>query len=41
MGIHPSTHKHPMLLYSPEDLKNYADLRAIAARKAAEEEKTS
>lgn len=38
MGIHPSTHKHPMILYSPEDLKDFADLRAMAARKAAENE---
>lgn len=39
MGIHPSTHKHPMILYTMMDLKDFADLKAIAARKASGESK--
>lgn len=35
MGIHPSTHRHPMILYSQVDLKDFADLKAVAARQAA------
>lgn len=36
MGIHPSTHKHPMILYSLDDLNNFVDLKAKLARQKSE-----
>lgn len=32
MGIHPSTHRHPMIIYDLEDLKNFVDDKAKLAR---------
>lgn len=30
MGIHPSTHRHPLVLYTQSDLRDFADKKAIA-----------
>lgn len=36
MGIHPSTHRHPMILYSLEDLKAFVDIKAKLTRQNPE-----